>query len=388
MTDRSRLSDVDALRGFALFGILQVNILIFASVEYGGFPPPDYPTQVDRALALLASVFFEGKFYPLFSFLFGYSLTLQMASAERAGEPLWPRLVRRQLALLALGALHGVLLYFGDILTTYAVLGLLLYRVRGWSDRSMIRLGIALIALSVVLFGIFAFLMVGAAEFSTFFAETRTQTLAAYRGTVWTVIQQNATELQDALVSILFAQAPTAFAMFLFGYVAGRNALFARPELYGPWLRRTMLVGMLVGLPGAIFYTLSYHFASDVAVVIAGLRIGVATAPLLTALYVALLLRIFPTDTGRIWRDRLAAAGRMALTNYLMQSLICAFIYHAWGFALIDRLPLAVTVAIACAIFAFQMVVSGWWLRNHAYGPVEWLLRAVTYGSAPRWRTV
>ncbi|WP_245439765.1 hypothetical protein [Aminobacter sp. MSH1] len=121
---QERITNVDALRGFALFGILVVNITAFSSPYYGlGVADPAFAAPLDQAVRFIVAFLFETKFYLLFSFLFGYSFTLQMASAERAGEAFVPRLLRRQAGLWVIGLAHAVLLFHGDILTTYAVLG-------------------------------------------------------------------------------------------------------------------------------------------------------------------------------------------------------------------------------------------------------------------------
>ncbi|MEG1053463.1 MAG: DUF418 domain-containing protein, partial [Janthinobacterium sp.] len=122
-TRPTRIADVDALRGCALFGILVVNIGAFATPWFGlGLTDPAFHGGVDRATHFLVALLFETKFYLLFSFLFGYSFTLQMQAAARADAPFVPRMLRRQAGLWLIGALHAVFLFHGDILTTYAVL--------------------------------------------------------------------------------------------------------------------------------------------------------------------------------------------------------------------------------------------------------------------------
>ena len=130
-----RIETIDAVRGFALAGILVVNSLVFASTWYGtGLSTPD-ASWLDIFLESVVSAVFELKFYLLFSFLFGYSITLQIQSAERSGSNFIPRMLRRQAGLFVIGAIHAVVLFHGDILTTYAVLGLVLLALRNRTDR-------------------------------------------------------------------------------------------------------------------------------------------------------------------------------------------------------------------------------------------------------------
>ncbi|MFD1050261.1 DUF418 domain-containing protein, partial [Kibdelosporangium lantanae] len=137
----TRLTDVDALRGFALLGILIANIAFFAS----GYPAhlatdPAHSSWLDNGTEWAVRFFVDTKFYLLFSFLFGYSFTLQLDSAARASAAFTPRFLRRLGGLFVLGVLHAVLLFHGDILTTYAVLGLVLLAVKGISPRTAVDL--------------------------------------------------------------------------------------------------------------------------------------------------------------------------------------------------------------------------------------------------------
>ncbi|WP_425331188.1 DUF418 domain-containing protein, partial [Bordetella pertussis] len=139
-TAAQRLAHLDALRGFALFGILVVNIGVFASVYYGtGLPDPAFSRPLDQWVNVLVAVLFESKFYLLFSFLFGYSFTLQIDAAQRAGAAFAPRFLRRLAGLAVLGLAHAVLLYHGDILLTYAVLGALLLALRRTAPERALR---------------------------------------------------------------------------------------------------------------------------------------------------------------------------------------------------------------------------------------------------------
>lgn len=142
----ARLLNVDALRGFALLGILAVNIWAFADPYYASPESnPTFDSGLDHAARFAISLLFETKFYLLFSFLFGYSFTLQMAAAERAGTAFIPRMLRRQAALLAIGLLHGAMLYYGEILSTYAILALILLACRNIPPRRAVQIGIGLV---------------------------------------------------------------------------------------------------------------------------------------------------------------------------------------------------------------------------------------------------
>lgn len=383
-----RITDIDAIRGFALFGILTVNIMAFSSVYYGsGFAPHGGGTGLHSALAFLISAVFELKYYLLFSFLFGYSVTLQMQSAEKAGVAFLPRMLRRQVGLFLIGAVHAVVLFHGDILTTYAVLGLLLLVLRKASDTSMLRLAAVLLISTAALWLLLAYLQWSepARDDSALFERLSEAATAALRGTPQSVIAQHVAGLWAYLPMLLLLQAPCALAMFLLGFVSGRRRLFENRELYRGHIDRALLWGLLIGLPGGLIYATATQFAPGSALGTAALALSIITAPFLAVAIVAAMLKLL--DSGRLGglRDDLASAGRMALSNYLLQSVVCAFIFYGYGLGMVDRLSIAQTLAAAIAIFAMQLRLSRWWLRRFRYGPLEWLLRAITIGRWPQW---
>ncbi|MGG6895204.1 DUF418 domain-containing protein [Rhizobium sp. BR 315] len=388
MRDRGRITNIDALRGFALFGILQVNILAFSSVYYGtGLQAADGWSSLDAVLAFAISAVFELKFYLLFSFLFGYSVTLQMQSAQKADVAFLPRMLRRQAGLFLIGAIHALVLFHGDILTTYAVLGLLLLAVREVRGGFKIRFAATLVAVTAVLWFVFALLQwsMPDQDDSALVMDHAQTALAAYRGTPPSIMGQHREDIVSFLPMLLLLQAPCALAMFLIGFVFGRRKLLENRDLYRPYLGRMIGWGLAVGLPGGVAYACATQFAPGSSLETAGLALSILTSPFLTGAIIAGVLTAL--DSGRMgsWRDYLASAGRMALSNYLMQSVACALIFHGYGFGLIGQLSFAMTLAVAVVLFGVQLLLSRWWLRRFNYGPVEWLLRAVTIGHWPRW---
>ncbi|MDH7795146.1 MULTISPECIES: DUF418 domain-containing protein [unclassified Beijerinckia] len=384
-----RILNVDGLRGFALLGILVVNITAFGSPFYGlDIADPIFADPFDKAMRLFIALLFETKFYLLFSFLFGYSFTLQMAAAERVGESIAPRMLRRVAGLWLIGLIHAVFLFRGDILTTYAVLGVILLYLRDDNDGPLLKLAAGLIAATVLLWAAFAvldvFAPVGDDPIRMF--DQAYQIQSAYVGTAREVIGQNISAMSSMWIILALLQAPCALAMFLLGLVAGRRQMLVRPQQHEPLLRGLTKLGFLIGLPGAILYALSGAFLTGTPWVIAGLAIGLATAPFLTGAYIALGLRLFQTSFGARIRAALAPAGQMALTNYLLQSLVCALIFYGYGLKLIGQLSPFIVFVIGLEIFIVQLLLSRWWLARYAYGPVEWLLRAATLAAWPRWR--
>lgn len=387
----ARLAQVDALRGFALFGILVVNIGVFSSPFYGaGVPDPAYSQPLDLTVRWLIAWLFETKFYLLFSFLFGYSFTLQMSAAERSQAAFAPRFLRRLAGLALLGLAHAVLFYQGDILLTYALLGLALLLCRRMDPRRALRISLWLVVLTAslwALMGALSYLDPVSPEYKAQYYADALASIEAYRGTIATTIEQHVKELTGGVwFTVLFVQGPFAFAMFLAGYALGRRNALADPwrEPRALWL--LCALGLAPGLAGSAAYAFSTLPSAGAVWELPGLAADLLTAPLLSMSYAAALLLAMRTRPGARLAGWLAPAGRMALSNYLMQSVICAFLFTGWGLRLFASVSPLAAFAIAVAIFAAQLPLSAWWLRRHAYGPVEWFLRALTIGAWPAWR--
>ncbi|MGZ0149668.1 DUF418 domain-containing protein [Kribbella sp. WER1] len=382
VAERVRIQDVDALRGFALLGILVVNITFAAS----GYPihvaeDPAYGSWLDHAVRWLSSVFVDMKFYLLFSFLFGYSFQLQMRAAQRAGAAFRPRMLRRLGGLFVLGVLHGVFLITGDILSVYAIIGLVLVAMRKVKDRTALLVAGAIYAYLFVTLAAAALFLDTTAVLDPTTAVTAAQgTAANLAGSFSDVIGEHIRAMPTYGLSLLTVQGPTTLAAFLIGMVAGRRRLLQNVDGADALLRLIQLVGFAIGITGGIVYASGGN--GDTRAVL----MSVMTAPFLTAAYVASLLRIMHSDRGEDVRRLLAPAGRMALSNYLGQSVATVLIFTGVGFGLVGQVSPLETVGFAVGIFVLQVMLSHAWLSSFRYGPVEGVLRAVTNATAPSWR--
>lgn len=371
-----RIKDVDALRGFALLGIFLVNILIFADPYnvVGGHPDQG---ALDSAGGWLVAAFFAGKFYVIFSFLFGYSFTLQLRSARTGAKA---RILRRLAGLFVLGLLHGLFLFAGDILMTYALMGLVLFFARDTAPRKVVVIG-------AWLWAVWSALLLSIAALTYFEPSTRAELvedipemISAYRGDARSVINENAHQLLIYLLpSVLFIGGLLAGA-FLMGLAAGKLRLLAQPvdPRHRSRLVKIMIIGLVFGLPGAIASATAQQAGQDDAWSdLAGI-FGLVTAPALSATYVCGMLLLLHGKYGTRIANALAPAGRMSLTNYLGQSVVMALVFTAYGFGLYGRVGVATLIAGAVAFYVLQLVVSAWLMRRFRYGPAEWLLRAMT----------
>lgn len=381
-----RIPDIDVLRGFALLGVLLVNALLAAgpgTVVDGG---PRAGTA-DRAVAWLVSALVAGKFYVLLSFLFGYGFTLQQRAAERAGAAFAPRHLRRTATLFALGAVHAVLLFPGDILTLYGALALPLFALRGASPRTALRIAAGLLGAVAVVLLLHGLLMVALTEPGT---EPATVTppsaagfdpVAARRGDPAQVIAAHVHELHASLAANLFF-APDVFAAFLAGLAAGRRGLLADGARHREGLRRIVRVLLPPGLAGGAFMAVCTNGPLDERWFSVGRAVGVLTAPALSASYACALLLLVRSRRGRWTGELLASAGRVSLTCYLTQSLCLALVFTGYGLGLYDRVGAGVVVAGCVGLYGVQLAVSRVLLRRFAQGPVEYVLRAATGGWA------
>ncbi|NRQ30844.1 DUF418 domain-containing protein [Nonomuraea sp. NN258] len=369
----ARVVEVDAVRGFALAGILVANIGFLADPGHavvGQSPISDGP------VAFGITAFVLTKFYVIFSFLFGYSFTLQMRAAERAGASVRARTVRRCLALLAIGLLHGFLFWIGDILTLYAALGLVLLLFRNIKPRTAVIVGSVIIGLLTLLWLALAGLSLldpaaGQVPPVDTAAAARALDLATAGPLDFLRLQ---TELYPQLVAMIWLfQGPTALAMFLFGLAAGKSRLLEEPRS----LSRVQWVGFGVGIPSGIFF--AWTSGSSGALETLGLAVNTLTSLLLAAAYVATLVRLVRRvpAVARV----LAPAGHMAASNYIGQSVLSCLVFTGYGLALAGRLSPIAVMGVAAVIYAVLATFSALWLRRHRHGPVEYGLRRITNWS-------
>jgi uncharacterized protein len=382
-----RLLALDVLRGIALLGVLVANVWFWFSglfLHMAEFRPELSRATLDSAAFHLVAVFVSGKAISVFSFLFGLGLAVQAMRAEARGGEVAPLYRRRMAVLLAIGAVHGVLLWYGDILMVYALLGFVLLFFRRRSDRTLLA-GAAVLLVAVPLaWTAWSMLGHGGGGTASSAAE-RAATLEALRsGLPSRIIPVNVQRIREMYFGPLAVQIfPSILGLFLLGLWAGRRRVFARVPAHAAAFRRVMIWGFGVGLTASI----AFEVLRTVLTGQAGARPWLA--PVMSVLR---LLAVVPLAAGYVsatvlllerpaWRARLAVfapVGRMALTNYLSQTVICLVIFYGGG--LVGGIGPAAAVGIALAVFAVQMAWSPWWLARFRFGPMEWLWRSLTYG--------
>ncbi|MCD0280096.1 DUF418 domain-containing protein [Xanthomonas melonis] len=394
-----RIVVLDVLRGFALLGILLMNIEAFVGpldLAVSGVEP--HWRGADRIADALVYIFVQGKFYTLFALLFGMGFAVMAQRAEQGGRGFYGMYLRRTAGLLAIGLAHALLLWSGDILVTYALLAVVLLGTRSVPTLALPWLAALVYACApalVVLSGLVGVLVqadpAAAGEWKAAMAEVAQQTAANVQaqraafgsGSYLQATAQRWHDLRQAL-SGLSVNGPTMLGMFLLGGWFVRSGAIAAPERF-PRLFRTLRYGALplgLGVMLVSYALAPWMDPADLSMrVCAAFALMLIAGPLMSLGYAAWVVRF---ASRLAW---LAPAGRMALSNYLPQSLLCTWIFYGYGLGWFERLPRVWQLPFAAGLFALQVVVSQWWLRGFRFGPVEWLWRSATYLRVPpMWR--
>ena len=385
-----RLEVVDILRGVAIFGILLVNMELFTTPIYQtGTAYRLWPGWANQTVDWVIRFLAEGKFYTLFSFLFGFGLAMQMERARVRGVRFVPLYVRRLLVLLIIGAAHALLLWIGDILVTYAVLGFVLLLFRNRRPRTVLTAAGACLLLAVVVNAAPAAVALyadraAATEPSDVDQTDATLELLAQQATrVYTqgsfaeIVRQRLRDLRF-LYSFEILVVFGVLTMFLLGLYAGRRGLFHDVGAHRALIRQALWWGGGIGLAGNLAFAMTATHESSLADLISAIGFEVG-APALSVAYMSGLTLLTQQAAWRARLAPLAAVGRMALSNYLFQSVICTTIFYGYGLGLFGKVGPAAGATLAVAIYAVQIPLSGWWLRRFQFGPVEWLWRSLTY---------
>ena len=385
-----RIAFVDILRGFAIFGILVANMAGFS-----GYAPfiQDGQAVIDGVVLVLIRLFITAKFYSLFSFLFGWGLSVQMARARERGTRFTPLYLRRLLVLLLIGIVHGVLIWSGDILTLYALLGFLLFLVRNRSERTILTLVVLCLLLSIFLSAPWKVPTEIASRYEnlTEFMRLEQAPANAYSlGSYRDITRLRVEEYLRGLSSFLFYFG-NIFSMFLLGLWAGKRRIFQEVELRLPLLKKVMVGGLIIGMLGNLLYVWLLLFPGEMPVAWlpqsyhrmlqhAAYTLG---APALMLFYVTGLVLLLRKKTWRNLLCPLANVGRMALSNYLFQSILATWIFYSYGLGLYGEISPFIGLILTVVIFWIQIRISGWWFDRHRYGPAEWVWRFLTYGKGP-----
>lgn len=351
-----RIGVLDVMRGFALFGVL----LAYALWNLGG-PSKDSYSQMDRMLNWTLTVLIDTKCYTLLAFLFGLGFSIQLTRAADRGLSIVPVYCRRLFALALIGLTHALLLRNGDILVPYAAMGFVLLLFRNASNKAL--------AIGTIIGLIYPYLARDAWNLTGIPFPQRPEAASS------NYLVENYTWVRYWYSTAIFSW-PNALPMFLFGLFMGKRRFFENIAAHRQAIGRALVMGLSLG----VFAYASRELLLANAIfsrMILGLLWSVHAWGL-AAFYASCSMLLLQKHA---WQQRLAsiaAVGRMALTNYLLQAMIIVPV--CIGFNLFDNVTPRLGVLLALAVWAVQVPASVWWLKRFRFGPAEWLWRSLTYG--------
>ncbi|MBN2555665.1 MAG: DUF418 domain-containing protein [Anaerolineales bacterium] len=385
---KQRIDTIDILRGFALFGVLTFNIIGFSgqSLRFDA-----WTSGLDKLVYILTQFLVQAKFYSLFSFLFGWGMSMQMIRAEARGVKYLPLYVKRILLLLLIGSIHAILIWDGDILTDYAILGLVLILFRKRSNRFLLISVVIFLSASALLQAPWSWVEVFRNWYAVFTEPARTLFPGQYSNLAESYFLITRGRLQSYITSLctLPYYFGKIFSMFLLGFYFGKNRIFQKIPANIKLFRWLCLGGFLVGFPLNYIFTRTWvdpsWLTGPYATMISN---GARTfgAPALAIFYIAGIVLILQTKGGRAQLEPLANVGRMALTNYISHSVFFTLIFYGYGLGWYGRFGPFTGLLITVGTYLLQLRLSHWWFDHYQFGPLEWVWRTLTYGRRQPFR--
>ncbi len=390
-----RIYTLDVIRGFALLGIFIMNMPWFNTSFYAGVDGTEqWPQWWDRWTATATDVMFAGKFNSMFSMLFavGFIILLDRLEARDPARAMTIYL-RRIFWLFVFGAIHMCVFWNGDVLHIYALLGLLLLALRRAPEKLLWTLfGLCLVY--PVAMGVYAYL--------TFSPERREHIIAVSKlweasnnaayghGSFLAAAGEHAREAIFLYTNSINLRPMLGFFVLVFctmllGLILGRRRFFQNSERYLPQVRAfqwwSLAGGVATGAIFGIWQATATDFLTPTPFRLVANVCFCLCRVLVMTFYVATIVRAVHHATWRRRLEPMAIAGRMPLSNYLLQTLLATTLFYGWGIGLWGRVGPALDLVLALVIFfAVQVPLSRWWLARYELGPMEWVWRRLTYG--------
>ncbi|MCC5816717.1 MAG: DUF418 domain-containing protein [Leptospira sp.] len=382
MNQSERLQYLDLLRGFAIFGILVSNLPMIAEPPFGiGLNNSEY------SLYILGLIYFfvTGKFFVIFSFVFGYGFTILLNSLEKKGIDSKNIFYRRLMGLAMLGVFHAIFFFNGDILVTYAILGYFLYKFKDSSDGKILKTGFSFWILSAILYAVMGLLIYFAStEETNTSLELTKLSIQGYLGNFASSTMQRLEDLTYTFPFILLFNWSSAFMMFLLGLWMGRKKILQNPDDFfnrfkGYWISIFTVGCISNGLyvwGNLETFNIFHSLITNSLLALGGISF---------ALVYCYGLYLFSKSENNILteiKNSIATVGTMSLTNYLMHSILLAWIFNGWGFGYYGQLAPEVYMLLVFPIYGVNIGFSVFWKRYFSMGPFEIILRKFTYGKS------
>ena len=389
---RERIRSLDLLRGFALLGILIMNIQSFSMVGAAYFNPMAFGdlSSSNGWVYILSHALADQKFMTLFTILFGAGIVLMTSRAESRGASTAVVHYRRTFILLVFGLLHAYLLWAGDVLVSYALCALVVFPFRKLSPKTLLKLG-----LGSVLIGSIIFLFIGL-SLGYIPPDDIAEMMNNWKPSA-ELVQEEVTVYRSGWLKQMEKRVDTALAI--------HTKVFL---MWGLWrIGGLMLVGMALFKWGVLTAARSSRFYFGLAA--AGLTLGWTLASyglvrnfarnwsldcqfigsqynywgsiLVSLGYLSLVMLICRSQTWGRFLQGISAVGRTALSNYLLQTVLCTTLFYGHGLGLFGSVERTGHVAIVVAVWIVQLIASSWWIKRFRFGPMEWVWRSLTYGQ-------
>ena len=388
---RERVIALDILRGFALLAVVIGNLFEYSGRAFEGEPPGG---SLDVIARWIIAIFVESKGQTLLCMLFGFGFAIQLLRADARGEPVMAMYIRRLVVLFAIGFLHVTLLWWGDVTWTYAVAGFGLLAFQRASNRTRV---IAAAIFIVVPFAIMRLPGMWQRELEVIMPLPEFGASLQRMGSAIHAPSHAGLACAHLRFALVFEAQLWGWyyfwilGRFLLGYVAGKNRWFERDGVeHLPVFRRMLRWS----IPAAVLGTaLMVAEQLDVFPEKASAPIAIARAIVtqldylgMALVYVAAVVLLVQRPRWRRVLGVIAPVGRMPLTTYLTQSLVCTFVFYGWGLGWAGSVGAAGCLGFGIALFALQVAWSHAWLRYFQYGPVEWVWRSLVYLKRPAMR--
>lgn len=371
---KQRIFSIDALRGFSLLGILLMNILTFA-FPYQIINPFEFFQQQDGALFKISSLFIIASFYPIFAFLFGYGLSIMYQNSIEKELNYYPMIIRRLSFLLLIGMIHGIFIFYGDILATYALLGFIaIIFVRLKPQHSLVALTIGF-GILILLYILPMVLLQDATQVENFVGLQELERVnnilasADYLSIIGVNLKYFGMNVANTILVGPFSILP----IMLFGIYSHQinwlNKIRNHKNLY-------TVIGLVIFILGLAIKMIQIVLEGSMTSQLISQMLG---GPIVALSYIIFFVLLCEDATARKVLNPLQYIGKLSLTTYLTQSVICIFIFYGIGLNYYGKLPVLTIYTIAIVIYLVQLLLSYLYLKKFKQGPIEKLWRKVTY---------
>lgn len=380
MESNERIHSIDVMRGFAILGIFLTNMLAFHSPMLYLNPYIWWSSKVDQNIYNFIDFFVQASFYPLFALLFGFGLMITKRRSIDKGISFTPIAIRRLSLLLVIGCLHAFFIWHGDILITYAAFGLIALLFLHLSGKTLVLTGIIIYIIPNFLFLMIMILVSLTSPMPDYYNHDEAlQSVEVYQeGTFLEITLQRIHDWN--LVNSLEASPILFFSIFPFLLI---GAGIAKLDWISNTVTEKKKIRILLGffiLLGSLLKLLPFAVRNLVSEYVQDIFGG----PLLAVAYAILIILLMERFVGPLGVFK--AVGKLAISNYLFQSVVATLLFYSYGFGLYNKISVAQGTLLALTIFIIQVIISNIWVRHYYYGPVEWIWRAFTYWQKPKWK--